>query len=133
MWLLEADGTLERGDAPDAEIAAEAGAPDPAALADAATIRFGGTQDGRGFSVARRLRAARYEGRLVAAGPLEPDQARHAFQCGFDAVAIEDATLERHSREAWADALRVSVTALYVSDPETRLDAPDLWARRHAA
>ena len=133
MWLLERDGTLHGGTPPPHEIAGE-GVDHPApSPGEAITIRFGATQDGRGFSVARRLRVSGHAGRLVAAGPLEPDQARHAFQCGFDAVAIEDAQLSRHGREAWATALDVSVTEQYVADPAGSPDAPGIWTRRHAA
>ena len=133
MWLLESDGTLHEGEAPGHEIPGEAVGHAAPARDGAVTIRFGATQDGRGFSTARRLRLAGHVGRLVAAGPLEPDQARHAFQCGFDAVAVDDAQLARHGREAWATALDVSVTEQYVPDPAGSPGAPGIWARRHAA
>ena len=139
MWLLERDGTLREDQAPAMEIAGEGGEggdapadpnPDPnMALA----IRFAATQDGRGFSTARRLRHRGHRGRLVAIGPLEPDQARHAFQCGFDAVGVDDATLERHGRAAWENALHTSVTTPYLADPTDRLGAPGIWSLRHRA
>lgn len=137
MWRLEAKGGLTHAnvarEAPEDEIAGDAPLPDAETLGARTVIRFGGTQDGRGFSLARRLRSRGYRGQLVAAGPLEPDQARHAFQCGFDVVSIEDATLERHGRDAWENALRRSVTDLYLTDPTSRLDGPGLWASRHRA
>ena len=132
MWLLEHDGTLAEGRAPAAEIAGETETL-PETKAAAYAIRFGATQDGRGFSTARRLRAAGFGGRLVAVGPLEPDQARHAFQCGFDAVAVEDEQLSRHGREAWETALATSVTDLYTAAPASRLSNGGLWAARHAS
>lgn len=132
MWRLEADGAFGPGEAPNYQIDGANAAPEPNGLPDAVTVRFGATQDGRGFSTARWLRADGYAGTLVAAGPLEPDQARHAFQCGFDAVAIEDATLRRHGRDAWERALEVSVTDSYVGEQGSRLGAPSIWARRHA-
>ena len=129
MWLLEADGSLHEGEAPNRSIDAEApldGAPENGPLA----VRFVATQDGRGFSRAHQLRTRGFSDRLVAVGPLEPDQARHAFQCGFDAVAIENDTLARHGREAWAGALEVSVTELYAPRAESRLDSTALWNAR---
>ena len=129
MWLLEADGTLHEGEAPNRSIDAEASlgeTPDAGPLA----VRFAATQDGRGFSRAHQLRARGFTDRLVALGPLEPDQARHAFQCGFDAVAIENDTFARHGREAWAGALEVSVTELYAPRVESRLDSTALWNAR---
>ena len=133
MWLLESDGTLGRGAIPEREIAGS-NTPDASPKPGTSlTIRFEATQDGRGFSVARRLRAAGYTGALAAVGPLEPDQARHAFQCGFDAVVIEDATLERHGRAAWENALHTSVTTPYLADPTDRLGAPGIWSLRHRA
>lgn len=133
MWLLEADRTLHRGDAPVETVAGEAPLGDALPEADALAISFGATQDGRGFSRAHQLRERGWTGRLVAIGPLEPDQARHAIQCGFDAIAIEDATLARHGREAWAGALEVSVTEHYADQPGSRLSERGLWALRAVA
>ena len=132
MWRLEASGAFGPAEAPNYQIAGEDEAPDAASLPEAVAVRFGATQDGRGFSTARRLRAAGYAGSLAAVGPLEPDQARHAFQCGFDSVLIEDATLQRHGWSAWSDALRTSVTELYTDGLGSRLGAPSIWERRHA-
>ena len=133
MWLLESDGTLHRGEAGGVEVdGADAGFA-PEHFDAPVAIRFGATQDGRGFSLARRLRLGGHRGRLVAVGPLEPDQARHAFQCGFDAVAVEDDALARHGRAAWAQALTISVTTSYLADPASRLAAPGIWALRHGA
>ena len=133
MWLLESDGTLLEGAAKGAKADCADAAFVPAHPDAPVAIRFGATQDGRGFSLARRLRLNGHRGRLVAVGPLEPDQARHAFQCGFDAVGIEEAALARHGRAAWAEALEVSVTTPYLADPTGRLAAPGIWALRHGA
>ena len=132
MWRLEASGAFGPGEAPNYQIAGEETVPEVGTLPDAVTVRFAATQDGRGFSTARLLRAKGYDGTLVASGPLEPDQARHAFQCGFDAVVIEDATLDRHGRAAWERALTTSVTDLYVQGEGSRLGAASIWERRHA-
>ena len=131
MWLLEADGRLTEARAPQTVVDADAW---PESLPETAEIavRFAATQDGRGFSRARRLREGGWAGRLVAMGPLEPDQARHAFQCGFDAVCIEDDTLARHGTEAWSGALATSVTELYATQAHSRLDASSIWKARAA-
>ncbi|MBX2814163.1 MAG: DUF934 domain-containing protein [Myxococcales bacterium] len=48
-------------------------------------------REGRPYSQARLLRARiGYQGRIVAAGPLFPDQAQFLWRTGFSAVEIED-------------------------------------------
>lgn len=64
-------------------------------------IRFGGFADGRGFTLARRLRQAGYTGRLRAAGPLVADQYAMARRSGFDEVEIPDETAARQPWEQW--------------------------------
>lgn len=132
MWLLEASGGFARPDAVDTgrEIA---GHEPPSALPNepVLTVRFGGYADGRGFSTANRLRAMGFSGRLIAAGPLAPDQARQAFQSGFDAILVEDAAVARHGEAAWAGALLKAVGALYTSRPESRGAERGVWAARH--
>ena len=65
---------------------------DPATLADRfaqiAMIRvdFPSFADGRGFTIARRLRDAGYIGRLRAAGHMIADQYAMARRAGFDEV-----------------------------------------------
>lgn len=69
-------------------------------------IEFPAFTDGRGFSLARLLRTRHgYSGLLVADGQLIPDQFAFALQCGFDAVRIADAELDRHTPEAWQSSL----------------------------
>jgi uncharacterized protein (DUF934 family) len=58
-------------------------------------IRFGGFADGRGFTLARQLRAAGFAGRLRAAGALLPDQRAALRGCGFDEVELEPAHMAR--------------------------------------
>ena len=57
--------------------------------------------DGRGFSLARQLREMGYRGRLRASGYLISDQFRHALQCGFDEVEIDDALAARQPESDW--------------------------------
>ncbi|AQR61460.1 phosphoadenosine phosphosulfate reductase [Brevundimonas sp. LM2] len=49
-------------------------------------LEFAAFRDGRGFSLASILRERGWTGRLVAAGHVLPDQARHLKRSGFDAV-----------------------------------------------
>ena len=64
-------------------------------------VAFPATADGRGFSIARRLRALGYTGRLRAAGPLIADQFRMAQRVGFDEVELPDAVAERQPEAHW--------------------------------
>ena len=50
-------------------------------------IHFPSFKDGRGFSLAARLRERGFEGELRAVGDLIPDQARLLKRAGFDRVA----------------------------------------------
>jgi uncharacterized protein (DUF934 family) len=80
---------------------------DPAELAPwldrVALIRvaFPATGDGRGFSIASRLRAMGYAGRLRAAGPLIADQFRAARRVGFDEIELPDAMAARQPEAQW--------------------------------
>jgi uncharacterized protein (DUF934 family) len=64
-------------------------------------IPFPGFADGRGFSLARRLRALGYRGRLRAVGHLIPDQYAFARFCGFDEVQISSEQADRQSESQW--------------------------------
>ena len=134
MWLLRSDGTVD----PEFELAADvelmADAPlDTVPDVDAIRVVFGGTADGRGFSVARQLRARGFAGRLTATGPLIPDQAREAFQSGFDAIAVPADRLPRHGETAWRDAVASSVRELYLHDGTSRGKERGIWGLRHAS
>ncbi len=50
-------------------------------------IEFPNFNDGRGYSFARRLRAAGYEGDLRAVGDILRDQAFYLARCGFTSFA----------------------------------------------
>ncbi|MEE4278555.1 MAG: DUF934 domain-containing protein [Halieaceae bacterium] len=65
------------------------------ALRSAATITvdFAAFTDGRGFSLARRLRRRGFRGELVADGQLLPDQWALLESCGFTRLACSE--LER--------------------------------------
>ena len=66
-------------------------------LPDIEVIRvdFPAMGDGRGFSLASRLRRMGYAGRLRAAGPLVPDQAAALGAVGFAEVELPDQVAAR--------------------------------------
>ena len=96
-----------------------------AAGAETLVLEFGAFRDGRGFSLASILRERGWAGRLVAAGHLLPDQARHLKRSGFDAV-------ERpvgHDPAPWH---RMLAAFDVVYQPATD-DAVPAWRRRATA
>jgi uncharacterized protein (DUF934 family) len=72
-------------------------------LADIALIRiaFPAFNDGRGFTLARRLRAMGFTGRLRAAGPVIADQYAMFRRTGFDEVEIPAEIAARQPAEQW--------------------------------
>lgn len=64
-------------------------------------IPFPKADDGRGFSLARRLRDLGYRGRLRARGHVISDQFRHALACGFDEVEISEDHAARQPEAHW--------------------------------
>lgn len=64
-------------------------------------VAFPAMGDGRGFSIATRLRAMGYRGRLRAAGPLIADQYPAARRTGFDEVEIPSAIARRQPEPHW--------------------------------
>ena len=96
-----------------AEIASHQGAvdllqtDDPAeleALLDQITtirVAFPAFNDGRAFTVARRLRMMGYKGQLIARGPVIADQYAMARRVGFDAVEIPDEIAARQPEAQW--------------------------------
>lgn len=132
MWMYDATGTLapagDLGETLDIDPALEIPIV-PEGINQSVTIAFASFADGRGFSLARRLREKHgADLRLLARGHVLPDQARHAFQSGFDAVLISDKDLERYGREVWDAALKNAVSTLYVGETS----GGGIWARRHA-
>lgn len=72
-------------------------------------IPFPSSADGRGFSLARRLRHLGYRGRLRAQGHVISDQFPLALDCGFDEVEIDDEQAARQPEGQWrATAVPVS-------------------------
>lgn len=64
-------------------------------------IPFPSFADGRGFSVAKKLRQLGYKGRLRAVGHIIADQYGFALTCGFDEVEIDEDLAERQPEEQW--------------------------------
>lgn len=64
-------------------------------------IAFPSFADGRGFTLARRLRQAGYSGRLRAAGHVLADQYAMARRAGFDEVEISDDLAARQPEDQW--------------------------------
>lgn len=64
-------------------------------------IRFASFADGRGFTIARRLRAMGYRGRLRAAGHVLADQYAMARRAGFDEVEISPQMAARQPEAQW--------------------------------
>ena len=73
---------------------------------DLISILFPKSADGRGFSMARRLRRLGFKGELRATGHLIPDQYALALSCGFDTVEISDALAVRQPEAHWREASR---------------------------
>lgn len=64
-------------------------------------VAFPAPGDGRGFSIAHRIRDLGYAGRLRALGPLIADQYTSARATGFDEVEIPDALAARQPEPLW--------------------------------
>jgi uncharacterized protein (DUF934 family) len=96
LGALGATAALDLG--PDADIAQLAGRLDGIALI---RIAFPSFADGRGFTLARRLRLMGYAGRLRAAGHVIADQYAMARRAGFDEVEIPDELAQRQPEDQW--------------------------------
>ena len=80
---------------------------DPAALAgrldgvDLIRVDFPSFADGRGMTIARRLRLMGFRGRLRARGHVLADQYAMARRSGFDEVEIDDDLAARQPENQW--------------------------------
>lgn len=80
---------------------------DPTALADRLSglalirVAFPAASDGRGFTLAARLRRMGYTGRLRAHGHVIADQYAMARRSGFDEVEISDELAARQPQDQW--------------------------------
>ncbi|WP_114965156.1 DUF934 domain-containing protein [Alkalilacustris brevis] len=64
-------------------------------------VHFAHFADGRGFTLAQRLRQLGYTGRLRAHGHVLADQYTMARRCGFDEVEISAGLAHRQPQEHW--------------------------------
>lgn len=64
-------------------------------------IDFPSSADGRGFTLARRLRLAGFTGRLRATGHVLSDQYAMARRSGFDEVEIDETLAARQPEGEW--------------------------------
>jgi uncharacterized protein (DUF934 family) len=80
---------------------------DPAALAGhldrlrLIRVAFPAFNDGRAFTVARRLREMGYRGQLLAKGPVIADQYAMLRRVGFDGAEIPDDLAARQPADQW--------------------------------
>lgn len=91
---------------------------------DLVEVNFPSFGDGRGYSSARILREAGYDGELRAVGDVLVDQLAYMRRCGFDAFD-PDAPLDAED-----------VEAAFARWPEVYQSAADdrtpIWSKRHA-
>jgi uncharacterized protein (DUF934 family) len=110
----EGEGLVAAGHALGADIPNDA---DIAALASwlprlaLIAVAFPKSADGRGFSIAQRLRRAGFSGELRATGHVIADQYAAARSCGFDTVEISAAQGERQPEPHWTSGGRDSALA----------------------
>lgn len=86
-------------------------------------VNFPSFGDGRGYSSARLLREAGYEGELRAVGAVFVDQLSHLRRCGFDSFAPEvelDPVDAENAFNRWPEVYQA-----------TGDDRQPIWAKRH--
>ncbi|MCQ8781970.1 DUF934 domain-containing protein [Mangrovibrevibacter kandeliae] len=81
---------------------------------DLIAVEFPSFSDGRGLSLAKRLRRAGFAGRLRASGPLIADQFAEALACGFDEIQLPETMAARQPVAQWLAAKDI-VTEHYQS------------------
>ncbi len=64
-------------------------------------VHFPNFSDGRGFTIARRLRSMGFKGRLRAFGHIIADQYAMARRVGFDEIEVSDDLAARQPEEQW--------------------------------
>lgn len=89
-------------------------------------LPFPAFNDGRAYSIARKLREMGYKGELRAIGNVLPDQLQLMLQVGFDAFDIG----ERFSLETWQKASR-QMSLAYQRGLFRRGSEAEIWTERH--
>jgi uncharacterized protein (DUF934 family) len=64
-------------------------------------VAFPAFNDGRAFTIARKLRMMGYEGQLLALGPVIADQYAMLRRVGFDGAEIPDELAARQPADQW--------------------------------
>ena len=88
-------------------------------------VNFPAFTDGRGYSSARVLREAGFDGEIRAVGEVTVDMLSHMRRCGFDAFAPEQPLNPADAEAAfdrWADVYQATVDG-----------RQPIWAKRHPA
>ncbi len=88
-------------------------------------VNFPAFTDGRGYSSARLLREAGFDGEIRAVGEVTVDMLSHMRRCGFDAFAPEQPLNPADAEAAfdrWADVYQATVDG-----------RQPIWAKRHPA
>ncbi len=96
-WVVNSDHP-ELDIEPDADVA---GLANQLPALEMIRVSFPSFADGRGFSLARRLRLMGYQGRLRAKGHVLADQYAMARRSGFDEVEIDDDLATRQDEAQW--------------------------------
>jgi uncharacterized protein (DUF934 family) len=91
-------------------------------------IQFPKSADGRGFSLAQRLRRMGFKGELRAAGHVIPDQYALALSCGFDTVEISESLAARQPEPQWQQALQSMSWAYQTGGTRQRSILAARWA-----
>ena len=68
---------------------------------DLIRVNFPSSADGRGFTIARRLRLMGFQGRLRARGQVIADQYAMARRSGFDEIEISEDLAARQPVDQW--------------------------------
>jgi uncharacterized protein (DUF934 family) len=68
---------------------------------DRIVIEFGSFADGRGFSLAKRLRNSGFKGKIRARGNMFCEQYRYLLDCGFDEIEITPEQALRQPYQHW--------------------------------
>ncbi len=92
-------------------------------------VAFPKSADGRGFTIAQRLRRAGFTGELRATGHVIADQYAAARSCGFDRVEIPDALAHRQPETHWIAAARGVPLAYQEGYGERRSILAARWCR----
>ena len=89
-------------------------------------LPFPAFNDGRAYSIARKLREMGYRGEIRATGNVLPDQLQFMLQVGFDAFDIG----ERFPLDTWQKASR-QMSLAYQRGLFRRGAEAEIWTERH--